>query len=89
MKLHMLTTVDNPYNPHDQYAEWAAFDERAGYYTPQLLARVLHSSHELSEEQQNEAIEEAIDEICFFNVSGVHTKVEVPSESTEEADDVA
>lgn len=89
MKLHMLTTIDNPYDPYTQYDEWSAFDERAGYYTPQLLARIVRTSHDLSEEEQNEAIEAAIDEICFYNVSGVHTKVEVPDDEETLADDVA
>lgn len=89
MKLHMLTTVDNPYNPYSEYDAWATFDASAGYNTPQLLARVLHTSHELSDEQEDEAIEEAIDEIVFYNLSGVHTKIEVPSEVSSQADEVA
>lgn len=89
MKLHMLTTVDNPYNPHSQYDEWSTFDASAGYDTPQLLARILRTSHDMSEEQQNEAIELAIEEICFYNVSGMHTKVEVPSEEEASIDGVA
>lgn len=89
MKLHMLTTVDNPWNPHTDYNEWAAFDERAGYNTPQLLARVARTSHDLSEEQQNEAIELAIAEICYYNVSGVHKMIEVPDEEEIAIDGVA
>jgi len=89
VKLHMLTTVDNPYDPYTQYEEWSAYDERAGHYTPQLLARIARTSHDLSEEEQNEAIEAAIDEICFYNVSGMHIKVEVPNDEEALTNDVA
>lgn len=78
VQLHMLTTVDNPYDPFTEYEQWAAFDEQRGYYTPQLLARVAVTSSELSETDQDLAIESAIDEIVEYNVSGMHTKVAAP-----------
>lgn len=71
----MLTTVDNPHDPFTDYDEWAAFDERKGYYTPSFLARVLVTSDELSEFDQNRAIDEAIDEIVSENVLGIYKKV--------------
>lgn len=77
-QLHMLTTVDNPYDPFTQYKEWSAYDEEHGHYTPQLLARVAITSEELSETDQDLAIESAIDEIVEFNVSGIHKKVAAP-----------
>jgi len=84
VQLHMLTTVDNPYDPFTQYREWSAFDEEHGYYTPQLLARVVVFSDELSETDQDLAIESAIDEIVEFNVSGMHRKVAAPAMMNEE-----
>lgn len=79
VQLHMLTTVDNPYDPFTQYKEWSEFDESAGHYTPQLLARIAITSSELSETDQDLAIEAAIDEIVKYNVSGVHMKVAAPA----------
>jgi len=72
---HMLTTVDNPYDPFTQFDEWYAFDVAAGYNTSAFLARIVKTSTELSEADQSLAIEEAIDEIVRENVSGVHRKV--------------
>jgi hypothetical protein len=40
----MLTTLDNPYSPHDSYEQWAQYDERLGYNTDQLLARLVGSA---------------------------------------------
>jgi hypothetical protein len=76
--LHMLTTVDNPYDPFTEYDSWAAFDERAGYHTPQFLARIAVTSHDLSDEDQSLAIESAIEEIVQQNVTGMYRKVKAP-----------
>lgn len=71
----MLTTVDNPFDPFDDYDEWFAFDSRAGHHTPSFLARITVTSDELSEADQLFAIEQAIDEIVFENVNGLYRKV--------------
>lgn len=75
MDEHMLTTVDNPYDPFTQFEEWYSFDQAAGYDSLGLLARVAITSDELSEADQSLAIEQAIDEIVRENVSGMHQKV--------------
>jgi hypothetical protein len=75
----MLTTVDNPYDPFTQYDEWLAFDQRLGYFTIEYLARITITSSELSETDQDLAIEQAIDEIVEYNVSGMHRKVSAPA----------
>ena len=72
---HMLTTVDNPYDPFTQYDEWYNFDTRAGYNSAQFLARVVRTSDELSEADQSLAIEQGIDEIVRENVLGIYRKV--------------
>lgn len=77
MALHMLTTVDNPYDPSTQFDEWRQWDEAAGYYTLGYLDRILITSDELSQADQDLAIEQAIDEIIELNPLGVYRKVEV------------
>ena len=76
----MLTTVDNPFNPFTHYDEWAAWDAEQGYHTPSLLGRVVRSSDELSEADQEFAIDEAMKEIARENVSGMHRLVSETSE---------
>lgn len=71
----MLTTADNPYNPFTQFDEWLAFDEGAGYFTLPYLARIATTSPDLSDEQNSEAIEDAINEILDYNLVGVYQKV--------------
>lgn len=78
---HMLTTVDNPFNPFNQYDEWLAYDEGHAYHTNSLLARIVLSSEELSEADQNVARENAIDEIILENVLGIYRKVVDPRDT--------
>ena len=75
MTVHMLTTIDNPYNPWTHYDEWFAWDAQAGYHTPGYLARIVRSSDELSDEDQSLAIEQAIDEIIEEIVLGIYKRV--------------
>lgn len=74
MDYYMLTTTDNPFSPVTAYDEWLTWD-LAHYGSNALLARVTHTSPELSDSDQDEAIQDAIDEIVTENVSGVHIKV--------------
>lgn len=74
---HMLTTVDNPFDPSTQFDEWYAYDTAAGYHSLSLLARIVKTSEALSDADQSQAVEDAIDEIVRENVSGLHRKVVV------------
>ena len=67
----MLTTVDNPYNPFTQWDDWLAYDTNAGHNTCGLLARITKFSEELSEADQEVAIDDAIQEILELNPSGI------------------
>lgn len=82
MAEHMLSTIDNPFNPWTQWDEWFAWDNNAGYNTPSYLARIVRSSDELSEADQSQAIEDAIDEIVKENVLGIYIKVAQISETS-------
>ena len=82
---HMLTTVDNPYNPFTQFNEWYAYDEAKGYKTTSFLARIVVTSDELSEADQSVAIENAIDEIVRENVLGLYRKVSL-NDSIKQSD---
>lgn len=74
-QLSMLTTVDNPHDPFNQFDTWYQFDEAHGYHTSGLLARIVNNSKDLSDPDHDAAIEAAIDEIVKENVSGMHRKI--------------
>ena len=78
MALHMLTTVDNPYDPYTHWDEWDRWDQEAGYFTTAFLGRVVLLSTDLSAPDQDETIEQAMEQIATENVSGMHKLIEVP-----------
>ena len=78
----MLTTIDNPWNPHTNWEEWLTFDESSGYHTSGLLARLSFTSPESSEADNEIAINEGIRLVLELNPLGIHkiiTKNEKPN----------
>lgn len=62
----MLTTKDNPFDPFDEFDQWLQFDISRGYHTCNVLAdRAIVSNGQLSKEEDEKSIEEAIDEIIL------------------------
>ena len=77
----MLTTVDNPFDPFDDYDNWRRYDEDHHYpNTNSYLARIVNLTDDMSQKGEDEEIERAIDEIIEFNPLGIYVKVkkEIP-----------
>ena len=70
-----LTTIDNPFDPFDQFVQWFLFDVEKGYNSSSRLARIAKISDEMTEKEVNEEIERAIDEIVMINPLGIYKKV--------------
>lgn len=62
MEMCMLTTTDNPYDPFTQYEAWYRFDEDNGYHSCAFLARIARTSDQLSDKENQEEIERAIND---------------------------
>lgn len=70
-----ISTIDNPFNPFDEFEDWFSFDSRMNYNSSQLVARFLNSSTELSEKDQNLDMERAIDEVIKESPLNIFIKV--------------
>lgn len=70
-----LTTVDNPFDPFEQFTSWLLFDKEKGYNTCEYLARIAHTSDQLSDEENDEEVERAIDEIIKYDFLNIYKKV--------------
>lgn len=71
----MLTTIDNPHNPFDQFTSWLTFDIEKGYNSCDYLSRIARTSDQLSEEENNLEIERAIDEIIKYDFINIYKKI--------------
>ena len=71
----MLTTIDNPFNPFEDFDSWFLYDIEKGYYSCSYLARISNLNDSMSEKEKNEEIERAIDEIVMLNPLGIYIKV--------------
>ena len=75
MRVCMLTTVDNPYDPFDQFDSWYQFDMDKGYSSCSYLDRIARTSDQLTEKENNEEIEHAINEIIKYDFQNIYRKV--------------
>lgn len=71
----MLTTFDNPYNPFDEFTSWFMFDEEKGYHSCAYLGRIAKTSEQLSDEENAQEIERAVDEIIKYDFQNIYKKV--------------
>ena len=72
----MLTTVDNPYDPIDDFMNWYMFDVEKGYNSCSYLARIAKTSEQFTDLENEEEIERAIDEIIKYDFMNMYVKVQ-------------
>ena len=82
-----LTTIDNPYNPFDDFTFWLLFDKEKGYNTCEYLARIAQLSSDLSEKEMEEEIERAMDEIVMVDPFNIYRKVTEESFKSQSNDE--
>ena len=70
-----LTTFDNPFDPFDQFDQWFNYDTDKGYNSSGYLDRIARTSDQLSEEENDQEIERAIDEIIKYDFMNIYKKV--------------
>ena len=71
----MLTTFDNPFDPFEQFVSWNLFDMEKGYNTCSYLSRIANLSEDMSQKEENDEIERAIDEIIRYDFMNIYKKV--------------
>ena len=69
-----LTTFDNPFDPFEQFSDWFRYDVDQGYYSCAYLARIAKASEQFSDEENNQEIERAIDEIIKHDFLNIYKK---------------
>lgn len=70
-----LTTFDNPFNPFTNFDDWLLFDNDKGYCSCDYLSRISKTSEALTDEENDDEIERAIDEIIALDPFNIYKKV--------------
>lgn len=78
----MLTTIDNPFCPFEQFTSWLLFDNEKGYNSCGYLARVVNLSEDMSTKEIDDEVERAIDEIIENDFLCIRKKVKRPITNT-------
>ena len=71
----MLSTIDNPFNPFEDYSSWLMFDKEKGYDSAERLMRIAKLTDDMTQKEENEEIERAIDQIIKYDILNVYVKV--------------
>ena len=70
-----ITTIDNPFNPFDDFNSWFMFDIEKGYYTSSKVARLVKLTEDMTEKEESEEIERAIDRLIEIDPLDIYIKV--------------
>ena len=75
-----ITTIDNPFDPFDDFTSWFMFDTEKGYYTSSKIGRLVKTSDDMTEKEEIEAIEQAIDRLIEIDPLDIYVKLVRESE---------
>lgn len=70
-----ITTIDNPFDPFEDFESWFLFDCEKGYYTCSRLARLANIEENMTEEQEDQEIERATDRLIQLDPLDIYKKV--------------
>ena len=69
------TTVDNPFNPFEDFNSWFLFDIEKGYYTSSKLGRLTKLRDDMTEKEENEEVERAVDRLIEIDPLDIYIKI--------------
>lgn len=82
--LTTITTIDNPFDPFEEFDSWFNFDVEKGYYTSSRLARITKTDETMTEKEVNDAIEAAVDRLIEIDPLDLYKKVQKVVEEDDE-----
>ena len=72
---YAITTLDNPYDPFEEFRLWYMFDCLKGYNTCSYLARIAQFSEGMTTAEECRETERAIDKIIENDFLNIYVKV--------------
>lgn len=70
-----ITTIDNPFDPFDDFTSWFMFDIEKGYYTSSKIARLTKLTDDMTELEELEEVERAIDRLIEIDPLDIYIKI--------------
>lgn len=75
-------TLNMYVNDATQYDAWYRFDEGKGYHSCAYLARIARTSDQLSDAENEQELERAIDDIIKYDPLGIYKKVKADTKDS-------
>lgn len=70
-----ITTIDNPFDPFDDFRNWFLYDTEKGYYTSSKLARLANVKEDMSSIEELAETERAIDRLIEIDPLNIYKKI--------------
>lgn len=70
-----ITTIDNPFDPIDEFDQWLLFDLEKGYYTSSTIARLTHLKDDMSQYEEDTEVERAINRLIELDPLDIYIKI--------------
>lgn len=74
----VLTTIDNPHNPKEDYGKWKRWDEDNNYNTESYIARLLEMEEEVDDDDElklEELRKKVILDVLDHDVLNIYTLI--------------
>jgi hypothetical protein len=81
-KGYMLTTLDNPFDPFNDFTSWYMFDCEKGHNTSSRLARIANIDSEMSQKEVDDEMDRAMDLIVKYDFEEKYIKVQEKQTAT-------
>ena len=67
---YMLSTIDNPFNPFNDFIPWLMYDIEQGYNSCGILGRIVNLTDDMTQNEVDAEISRAIDAIVDNDFTG-------------------
>lgn len=72
---YMLTTLDNPFDPFNDFTSWFKFDCEKGHNTSSRIARIAQLDSEMTQKEVDEEMNRVMDFIIRYDLEEKYIKV--------------
>lgn len=85
----MLTTLDNPFDPFNDFKSWYMFDCEKGHNTSSRIARIMQTDGEMSQIEIEAERNRAMDLIMKYDFEDKYIKVSEKQDATAQKRDMS